>query len=156
VRRKRARHQRAESRAAAGEKARGFGFARVEPAALQRMARQREIEMIGDEIAVQQHIAVDQDQIIATRRGDAAVARARGAKADVFLPDVRDAARESARDALDEIARFGARAVVGDDHFVGQPRLRGDAVERGGQRTRPVVGDDDEARARRARRRQIG
>ena len=129
---------------AAGDEACRFRRARVEAAALQRMPGQREREMIGDEIAVRDDVAVDQHRIVAARRGDAAIARARGAEAAIVLPDMRDAGREIARHARDERARIRSRAVVGDDHFVGKHRLRRDGCEHALERFRPVVGQDDE------------
>jgi hypothetical protein len=105
--------------------------------------------MIGDEVPPGHHVAIEQDDIVALRRGDRAIARAAHARAVVWLPQMHQAHRIVGRDAFKQFARGRLRTIVGDDHLVWQLALHRQRRKHALQRLGPVVSDHGNADAHR-------
>ena len=116
---------------------------RVEPAA-------RQARVIGDEFGMQQHVAVDEHQVVrrAWRRWRGC-AGARARKPSCGCDTTRTGTVERAMNAAMASLRGGARAIVGDDDFVGGDALAPDAVEHGGQGIGALVRGDHQREAHR-------
>ena len=96
--------------------------------------------MVGDELRMQQHVAVDEDQVVRRVGGDGEIAQAGEAESLVRLGHGAHRHGGARDEAGDHVARGGARAVVGDDDLGGRGALARDAVEHGGERVGALVG----------------
>ena len=98
--------------------------------------------MVADEVAVENDVAVDLDDVVALARRDGLVTDHRQAETVVFVPDMLDGAGQCPRKRLDDPTGGFSRAVVGDDHLEGRRALCGDTLQTEGQGFGPVVGRD--------------
>src|SRR5262245_28801382 len=94
--------------------------------------------MVGDEIAMQEHVAVDEYDVVALRLSDAPIAHPAGSKALILLPQMLQA-RNHAVEALDDGLRAVVRSVVDDDRFIRQVGLKPNRFQNGGQCVMTVV-----------------
>jgi len=127
------------------EQARSALLAGEHARALHETAALRERAVVGNEIAVREHVAIEKDDVIAARGGDAAVARPAHARALVGLPQMPERYRKVLRSRQQQFARVRARTVVADDDFIGQHSLSGERAQYQLQRLRPIVGNRDNA-----------
>src|SRR5262245_7049889 len=104
------------------------------------------MQVVRNEARMQDHVAVDEEDVLGLRRRDRTIARASEAESLILLPDVLEL-QACCAPAIDHGARSGARAVVGDDHFVRPLRLPRHACEREVQGFGPVVRRYDQAAA---------
>jgi hypothetical protein len=114
--------------------------------ALNEAIRSRAAHVVRNELRMQDHVAVDEHDVLGARPRNRAVAGASEAKALVLLPDVLERQTDRAP-ALDHSACGRAGAVVGDDYFVWPLRLPGYAGEREVQGFGPVIRRYDQAGA---------
>ena len=109
-----------------------------EPAAL------GETAMGGDEIRPRDAIAVEENDIVAARGENGAVADFGGAEAAVLVPDVLEAAADPGLPAFHQRRGRLLRAVVGHDHLeipVGLARQR---TQHRFERVFAIIGGDDD------------
>jgi hypothetical protein len=100
--------------------------------------------VIGHETRVQQHVAVDEDEVVRGGGGNGEVAQACEAETFMRLRDDTHRHRRTAREGPDQVTRGGTRAVVGDDDFIRCRTLPRHAVEYRGQRIGTFVRTDDQ------------
>ncbi len=98
-------------------------------------------DLAGEAVGVTQIIGIERGDIAASRCSDPGVARQHGAAIDRHRhqPDARIGPARNAG------TRRVGRAVVDDDHLEIDERLRGEAVERGGQQGCAIIHRHDDA-----------
>ncbi len=111
------------------------------PSALNETVPSRAGDVILDETAVQDHVAIDEHYVVAARRSNGQIARSRKSKAQIVLPYVLN--RQPRRPFLNDPPSGWAGTIVSDDHFCGRQGLSGDASQCQRQRIGPVIGRND-------------
>ena len=135
--------QRGQRRDLAAEDLLGQHFGNDTPRSRDIRALAGEEDVILNEIALQDQIAVDVDDIVSGAGGNGFVADGGDAESPVLVPDV---VHGNGRDVLEmphDIPGADARPVVRNQYFGGQDGLLHDTVEAQVERTRPVVGGND-------------
>jgi hypothetical protein len=117
-------------------------LAHQDAAARHQAARLRQRAVAGDEVALRDAVAVQEDDVVAVRGQGAAVARHRRAKALVGLPDVANRHRRALCQPFYAVARVGSRAIISDNDFEILVVLHKTCPHHRFQRVRPVVGGD--------------
>ena len=100
--------------------------------------------VLRDEIGRRHAIAIAENDVVRTRRGERAVADRRRAKAVVFVPYVFDGKARLRFECLDQFARRCGRAIIRDHQLEAGIALRLIAGQHCLQCIRPVVCRDDD------------
>lgn len=96
--------------------------------------------MVLYEVAFQDQVTVDLDDVVARAGGNGLVADRGDAEPTVLVPDVAYRDGRDPFEMLHDVAGGHARAVVGDENFVGQDGLLHHAVETQVEGAGPIVG----------------
>ena len=120
-------------------------LAQQDPAAIDEAARLGKFGVPGHEILVRNAVAIEKNQVIATRLARCQVARLRGGKADIRMPDMTHRTPEGRAALMKHLDLIGPRAVVGNQDFMARITLLGQGAQYWQQGIRAVVGQDDEA-----------
>lgn len=97
--------------------------------------------MILNKAAVQDHVPIDEHDVLAARRSKGQIARSSKSEAHIVLPYVLD--RQPRCPVLDDPPGGRAGTIVSNDHFCGRQSLGGDAGQCQRQRIGPVVSRND-------------
>ena len=108
--------------------------------------------MVLYEVAFQDQVAVDLDDVVARAGGNGLVADRGDAESPVLVPDV---AHRNGRDPFEmphDVAGGHTRSVVGDEDFVGQHGLLHHTVETQIEGAGPIVGGNKQGYGHRTRK----
>lgn len=108
-----------------------------------------EEDMVLNEIALQDQVAIDMDNIVAGAGGDGLVADGCDAESAVLVPDVVHGNRRDVLKMPHDIAGADTRSVVRNQYLGGHDGLLHHAVETQIERTRPVVSGNDQRNSHR-------
>ena len=100
--------------------------------------------VVLNEIALQDQVAVDMDDIVAGAGGDGLVADGCDPESPVFMPDVVHGNRRDVLEVPHDIAGADARSVVRNQDFGRHDGLLHHAVETQVKRPRPIVSSNDQ------------
>ncbi len=100
--------------------------------------------MSGDEIRPHDAIAIEENDVVAARGQNGAVADFTGPEAAVLVPYVFDAVPDGRLETVDQRSRRRARAIVGDQHLKVGIALTRERAQHRGERVLAVVGRDDD------------
>ena len=100
--------------------------------------------MVADEIPLQDHVSVDEDDVVALAGGNGPVANGGSPESAVFVPDVAQRNGGDGGETLHHVAGTHARSVVGDQNLRRHRALPHDAFETEFERAGPVVGGDNQ------------
>ena len=109
-----------------------------------KMFRLRQLDVGLHEVVSRDTIAVSEDQVVGFGGSDCVVEDFAFAEAAVLVPHVTQIERQLRAQPIDQRARLGARAVVGDDDLDAGYRLARIPVERPLEERRALVGAEDD------------
>src|SRR5262245_44501208 len=100
--------------------------------------------MVLEEATVEDHVAIDQHQVVARGSGDCTVARSCQPKTAIFLPHMKNRKGGVLSPPIDHAPGRRAGTVVGYDDLCWRHGLTCDAAQSKIERLGPVVGCNDQ------------
>ena len=123
----------------------GEALAQQHPTAIDELTGTRQAGVHGQKPGIGYAVSVQKDQPLSAGRTHSQVARARGRKTGVRMPDMAHRTAKSGQPALQGGQVLGRRAVVGHQNLAGCIALRRQCPQHRQQRVDPAVSQHDDA-----------
>src|SRR6185295_8576962 len=96
------------------------------------------------EVPMRYAISIEQNKILTSRNAQRLIQNDGFPEALVLVPKMMDRNRNSWTPCVDQMARLVAGTIIGNENFIRQVALAGDAVEHLAEGDRLIIGADDE------------